>query len=98
MRGRKQSDRRLDRPRNISRLACFPARLPHVAHWINTHGVEALLVYLAYAGIVGAIPPLPKTAGFWAQWGYGALHAVAMNLRTAAQLMGMKVPTEDGLK
>lgn len=62
-------------------------------HFIESHGIECILSYLVFAAIVGSMPPLPADANYWQRWGYGALQAVAMNLRAAATLLNLKLPT-----
>lgn len=61
--------------------------------WINSHGVETIIFYLAFAAIVGSMPPLPDNASYWQRWAYGALHGLAMNFR--AMIAQMKLPVPD---
>lgn len=61
-------------------------------HWINSHGVECVLGYGVFAAIVGSMPPLPDSAGYYHRWAYGFLHLFAMNLRASAQMFNIKLP------
>jgi len=65
-------------------------------HWINSHGVEVLIVGWLWAAAVGTMPKLPEGSSFWAQWGYGFLHVTAANLKQAANLLNIKLPNGDG--
>lgn len=62
--------------------------------WINSHGVETIIAYLAFATLVGSMPPLPDGAGYWSRWGYSFLHMAAMNWRSALNLLKLPVPDE----
>ena len=62
--------------------------------WINSNGIEVILAYLAFAAIVGSMPPLPDNSSYWARWAYAALHGLAMNFRSALELLKLPVPTD----
>lgn len=63
-------------------------------HWIESHGFETIISYMVFAALVGSMPPLPETAGYWERWGYAALHALSMNLRSALQSVKVPIPEE----
>lgn len=60
--------------------------------WINSHGMETILTYLVFTALVGSMPPLPNDAGYFQKWIYAALHALAMNFRTALNIAKLPMP------
>ena len=62
--------------------------------WINSHGVDVIVGYLVFAAVVGSMPALPENAGYLARWGYGTLHALSMNFRSALSMFKLNVPPE----
>lgn len=61
-------------------------------HWIDTHGIESMLIYVAFLLLAGTIPPLPADAGFAAQWGYFIMKGLSANARGIGNAIGIKMP------
>ena len=51
-----------------------------LAHWIQTHGVYALLIYYALSAAVGALEAPDKSSGKFYRWFYSFVNAFAANL------------------
>lgn len=64
-------------------------------HYIETHGVEFIVAYMAFASLVSSMPPIPDSAGYLSRWVYGFLHLAASNLRGAMAVMKLDVPAID---
>ncbi len=62
-------------------------------HFIETHGVEVVIAYFAYASIVSTMPPLPAGSSYWANWVYGFLHASASDWKHVME-MAKVLPAE----
>ncbi len=67
-----------------------------MVHWIQTNGMEALLIYYVLISIIGSMPPVPPDAGYYAKWAYMAAHAIAGNMRALAHTINMPDPPEKG--
>ncbi len=61
-------------------------------NWINSHGLEAIGVYMLFLLIAGTVPPLPANAGFLASWAYLIVKAISINGRGIGNALGIKVP------
>lgn len=60
--------------------------------WINTHGLEAMGLYMMFLLIAGTIPPLPPNAGFVSTWAYLLAKAISLNGRGVGNALGIKIP------
>lgn len=63
-----------------------------MTQWIESHGIECIIVYFVFAAIVGSMPPLPPEASYALRWLYGFAQLASANLKTAAQLLNIKLP------
>lgn len=54
-------------------------------NFIQTHGLILLIGAFVFALVVSAMPPLPKTAGWWTTFLYGAIQVVAANADKVAK-------------
>lgn len=61
-------------------------------NWIDSHGLEAIGLYMLVCLIAGTVPPLPPNASWLAQWAYGCLKALSMNARGIGNALGIKAP------
>lgn len=61
-------------------------------NWVNTHGIEAMGLYVLFLLIAGTVPPLPPGAGFLATWAYFLVKAISVNARGIGNALGMKAP------
>lgn len=65
-------------------------------NYIENHGIELIIAYYIYISIVGAMPPLPDSAGYYRRWMFQILHAIAGNWKT---VMGkLNLPIEETTK
>jgi hypothetical protein len=69
-----------------------------MTNWVESHGIEVILIYFAFAALVGSMPPLPPDASYWQRWAYGFLQLSSANLTRAAKLFNIKVPNGMGDK
>lgn len=60
--------------------------------WVNNHGLEVIVIYLAFTAFVGSMPPVSTNANYWLRWLFAFLHAMSMNLRVAMDMMKVHVP------
>lgn len=60
--------------------------------WINTHGVEAILIWAVVIIVSGTVPPLTSDAGFWSKWAYAILKTAALNSRGIGNALNIKMP------
>lgn len=60
--------------------------------WIQTHGVEAVIIYWLFAAAVSTMPEIPPTAGYWSRWAYGFLHFLGSNLKQFIQAVSPQTP------
>ena len=63
-------------------------------HFVEHHGIEALVIYYVLSAILGTLPPLPASAGSWSRWAYGAAHALSGNLHSLAVAMKIQDDTK----
>lgn len=61
-------------------------------NWINTHGLEAMGIYVAFLLVAGTVPPLPPGSGFIATWVYMIVKALSVNGRGIGNALGIKMP------
>jgi hypothetical protein len=54
--------------------------------WVRHNPLITLLGYWVLSSLVGSLPPLPSTAGFFAQWAYMFMHLFAGNVRALAAI------------
>lgn len=59
-------------------------------HWIETHGVEALITYYFLISVLGTMPPLPDDAGYFHKWAFGAAHAFCGNMKNMVEAFSQK--------
>lgn len=52
-------------------------------NWVNTHGIEALIIAFVFASVISTIPPLPPNTGWWATWLYKTLQLLGASLDKA---------------
>lgn len=60
--------------------------------WVNSHGLEAMGLYVLFLLVAGTVPPLPEHAGFLATWAYLLIKAISVNGRGIGNALGIKVP------
>ena len=54
--------------------------------WINSHGVETIIIWGVFMAIVDSMPALPENASYVKRWIYAFLHIASMNMTTALRL------------
>ena len=60
--------------------------------WIDSHGIESMLIYVGFCLFAGTIPPLPDGANYFATWAYAIIKAASANSRGVGNAMGIKLP------
>jgi len=56
-----------------------------MSNWINSHGIEVLVIFYIFSGLVSTMPPLPDTSSYWAKWAFGFLHVLAAGWEKAME-------------
>jgi hypothetical protein len=64
-------------------------------HWINSHGVEALVTYYLVISLLGTMPPVPDNATYLQRWAYAAAHALCANFKNVAANFNVTTPKEN---
>lgn len=54
-------------------------------HFVNTHGIEVVIIYYVISAIFSTMPALPDSAGYFQKWAYMAIHVLSGNLSKIAQ-------------
>ena len=57
--------------------------------WIETHGVEALLIYYVFAAVIGGMPTPASDAGVAYQWVFRSFSLLGANV---ARLVATQMP------
>ncbi len=64
-------------------------------HYLETHGIEVVIAYFAFASMVSTMPPLPDTSSYWSKWVYGFLHALASDWKQVMAMAKIPIPEPD---
>jgi hypothetical protein len=60
-------------------------------NWINSHGFEVLLIFIAVSLITSAMPEKPAHWGFWGTWAYNAVKVLGANATAYIKKTGVDV-------
>ena len=67
-----------------------------MAAWLNSHGLEVLVIYIVYSTLSGFMPPLPPGVGFFATWAYQAFRGFGGNAAALLKEAGYAMPAFKG--
>lgn len=64
-----------------------------MVNWVETHGIEALLIYYAFAAVTGGMPTPDNTAGVVYRWAFSSFSILNASLArlVATQFSGSKL-------